>query len=766
MLGEAAAGSTGLSCAPAVSLPALPPRLALLPAAAAVALACAGAAAAAEPAAALRLERALGAGHAPVPAEGLSFARARSVTGNAQEELRLEGEAEVRTRGAVLRGDRILYDFADDLLRVRGNARIFRDGALFTGPELDFRIEAQTGTMPQARFSYAPLNARGQADRLQFLGPELTRLLGAEYTTCTPEDRAWWVRAERLDIDRVAEVGSARNARLYFMDVPIFASPIFEFPLGERRRSGVLTPSFGINSRLGWETTVPLYWDIAPNRDATFEPRFMARRGVLLQNQFRYLDPTYRGQLQYNVIGDDRGYGGTRDLISAQHVWAGRSGLGAGLNFNRVSDDRYFVDFGRNIVEGSTSVLPQEAYVSYAQPYWNTALRVTRNQTLQDPLAPVVKPYERVPQYTLGASRLDWRGFDIALGMDAIRFEHPRLEDGARVVVNPSVAYPLLAPGWFVVPRLQWHATRYQLDPAFRPGGTQRSRDLPIASLDSGLVFERTGTWGGRAATQTLEPRLFYSLIPYRQQNDLPNFDSALADFNFAQLFNENVFVGSDRIGEANQMTAALVTRILDGASGTERLRAAIGQRFYFGSQRVALPGGSGLREDRASDLLLGLNGQLAQGWVLDLAVQHATAQKSVVRATAGVRYQPRPASVLSLAYRYKLNELQQYDIAGQWPLSNRWYGLMRANYSQRDRRWVEVLGGFEYKADCWVLRFAAQRFATAAQTATTQVFFAIELNGLGSVGSSPVEQLRRNIPGYQLVNPPPRQPGRFETYE
>jgi LPS-assembly protein len=731
-----------------------------------VALACAPALAQ-EPMVKLRMERLLGAGRAPGEVEALGFARARSVSGDAQDELALEGDAEVRMRGAVLRGDRILYDFAEDLLRVRGNARIFRDGAVFSGPELDFRIEAQTGSMPQVQFSFAPLNARGQADHLEFLGPELTRLVGAEYTTCTPEDRAWWVRAEQLDIDRVEEVGSARNARLYFKDVPIFASPFFEFPLGERRRSGVLTPSFGINSRLGWETTVPIYWDIAPNRDATIEPRFMSRRGVLLQNQFRYLEPTYRGQLQYNVIGNDRDFDGvTRDLVSAQHAWAGRGGVGAGINYNRVSDDRYFVDFGRNIVEGSTSVLPQEGFVSYAQPYWNTALRVTKNQTLQDPLAPVVKPYERVPQYTFGASRLDWAGFDLALGLDATRFEHPRLEDGERVIVNPSVSYPILAPGYFVVPRLQWNSTRYQLDPELRGGVKQRSRDLPIIGLDTGLVFERATRWDGRRSTQTLEPRLFYSYIPFRDQSDLPSFDSALADFNFAQLFQENVFVGGDRIGEANQLTAALVTRLLDDDSGAERLRAAIGQRFYFGSQRVALPGGTGLREDRASDLLLGLNGMLARSWLLDLAVQHSTALDSVVRATAALRYQPRAASVLSLAYRYKLAELQQYDMAAQWPLSSRWYGVARANYSQRDRRWVEVLGGFEYKADCWVMRFAVQRFATAAQTSTTQVFFAIELNGLGSVGSNPVEQLRRNIPGYQLINPPPREPGRFEVYE
>lgn len=715
---------------------------------------------------ALRLERALGASRAPGSAQGTAFVRADRISGDMLDEVVMQGNAEVRASGAVLRGDKILYDYGADLMRVRGNARVFRDGALFTGPELDYRLEAQTGQMPQVNYSYAPANARGNASRLEFLGPELTRLFNAEYTTCTPDDKAWWVRAERMDFDRIDESGSARNATLYFKDWPIFYSPVFGFPLGERRRSGFITPGFGVNSKVGWEASVPYYFDIAPNRDATIEPRIMGKRGVLLQNQFRFLEPTFRGLVQYNVINNDREIGKSRDLISTQQQWAGRSGFGAGLNYNRVSDDRYFVDFGKNIVEGSTSVLPQEGYLSYAQPYWNTAVRITKNQTLQDPAAPVVKPYERVPQVTLGASRLDWAGFDVALATDVTRFEHPTLEDGTRLVINPSVSYPVLAPGWFIVPKLQWHSTRYDLEPRFRPTDTQRSRDLSIASLDAGLVFERETTLASRTVVQTLEPRLYYANIPYRQQNDLPNFDSALADFNFAQLFNENIFVGGDRIAEANQLTAALVSRLQDAETGVERLRAAIGQRYYFSSQRVALPGGVGLREDRSSDLLLALNGLVTKSWLVDFAMQHSTSQEQVVRATVGVRYQPRPASVISLAYRYKLNELQQTDFAFQWPLANRWYGVGRANYSQRDNRWVEVLGGLEYKSDCWVARVAAQRFVTTGSNATTAIFFAIELNGLGSVGTSPVEQLRRNIPGYQLINPPPRQPGRYEVYE
>jgi LPS-assembly protein len=528
---------------------------------------------------ALRSERALGIGRAPntKPGDGTSFARAQKIDSDGDDRVVLEGNAEVRANGSVLRADRIIYTRGTDTMEASGNVRVFQDGVLFTGPQLRWQLDAQTGTMPDVKFSYAPRQVGGTAALLEVLEPSRSRFHDAVYSSCTPPDMAWWVRAQKLDIDRDEQLAEVRNGTLYFMDLPIFASPYFQFPIGDQRRSGLLTPNFGFSSRLGFEATVPWYWNIAPNRDATIAPRLMTQRGLMLQNEFRYLEPTLRGRIQYDVLPDDRATGTRRDLISTQHEWNNRAGLAAGLNYNRVSDDRYFSDFGTNIVTASQSILPQEGYLAYNQTFYNAALRITRNQTLQDPLAPVTKPYERVPQITFNALDTNWRGFDVRLAAEAVRFTHPTLEKGDRLIVNPSVAYPWMAPGWFVIPRVQWHATRYELDDALRPGAASPARSLPIASLDAGLIFDRDTTVLGRATTQTLEPRLFYSYIPYREQNSLPSFDSGLADFNFAQLFTENQFVGGDRIAEADQLTAALVTRLVDSESGAERLRAAVG---------------------------------------------------------------------------------------------------------------------------------------------------------------------------------------------
>jgi LPS-assembly protein len=696
---------------------------------------------------------------------GTTFARARSIEGTIDDRIVLKGDAEIRRDGSVLRGDRITYTHATDEVNVEGNARLYREGAVFAGPRIDFRIEAQTGAMPGANFTYAPRQGRGDASLIEFLGGQQARMTEARFTTCAPGDDAWWIQAEKIEFDGIEESASASAARLYFQGVPIIASPVLGFPVGDRRRSGFLTPSLGLSSTLGTDIRTPYYWNIAPNYDYTIAPRVMTKRGVLFENEFRFLQPTMRGTLIYNVIPDDRELDRSRDNTAIRYEYASPSGFAGGINYNRVSDDNYFVDFSETIVGSSNKVLPQDAFIAYNQAYWNSAVRVTKNQTLQDPLAPITPPYERVPQAVLNGFVADWRGIEASAMLDGTRFQHPTLEPGDRYVADLRIAYPWNAPGWFVVPRARLVSRAYSLEQNLHPADSSPTVTTPMFSLDTGLIFERSTTWFGRAAEQTLEPRLYYAYIPYRNQNDLPNFDSALVDLNYAQLFNENIYSGYDRIAEANNITLALGTRILDSETGAERLRAAIGQRFYSGSQRVTLPGETPRTGD-SSDVLGGVTALLGTTWAIDLAAQYNTEQSQFVRATAGARWQPRRASVISAYYRYLQDDIDQVDVAAQWPLSDRWYAVGRLNYSIQDSRVVDALAGLEYKADCWILRFAAQRFATTTNQTTTNVYVQLELSGLTSVGTNALKQLERNIPGYQLLNPLPRQPGRFDYYE
>jgi LPS-assembly protein len=740
----------------------------------------------------LRLERALGShrasGHVKVP----TYAKADQMHGEVDERVQMEGAVELRNAGVVLRGDTAEYVCASDQAKVRGNARLYDHGTMFSGPSLDYRLEARTGQMPQASYAYSPRQGRGESSLIEFLSEDQFRLHDATYTNCAPGDDAWWIKAETLDIDRQEQQAVGHNATMYFQGVPVISSPYFSMPLGDQRRSGILTPTYYFDSRSGLELTVPYYWNMAPNYDYTITPALYPRWGALFGNEFRFLEPRVRGVIDYDVMPYDRASSSSREHLSVNANYNGTSlagsGFTAGVNYNRVSDDLFLTDFSHSLADAAPIELPQTEYVGYTHPYWNATVQVARNQTLFSllnppgtPLPGNSPPYDRVPDFAFNASRVDWRGLDLAATVDATRFRNETLEEGSRFILNPSVSYPVLSPGYFLVPRLQWHFTEYELDPTHHNGQSTATRSLPIASVDTGLVFERGSQWLGRSATQTLEPRLYYAYTPFRDQSRLPNFDSTDPTFTFAQLFTENAFTGNDRIAEANQVTTALVSRMIDDQSGAERFRVAVGQRFYFGPQRVTLPG-EAPRTDLTSDLLLDASAQTAHDWRAELDLEYSAVQSQIVRADLGVRWQPKVASVVDLSYRYQSATLHQIDLATQWPLSRKWYGVANLNYSllgrggqstdlsftSPGRTWVETVVGVEYKAACWVGRLVAQRYSTdGGITRTTTVFLQIDLNGFSSFGTrSPLDQLRRSIPGYQRINPQPASPGPFDDYE
>jgi LPS-assembly protein len=734
----------------------------------------------------LKLERALGAhrsaGHVKVP----TYATADHMLGEVDERVQLQGTVELRSAGTVLRGDSAEYLCASDEAKVHGNARLYDKGTMFSGPELDYRLEARTGQMPNATYSYSPRQGRGESSLIEFLDEDHYRLHDATYSNCAPGDDSWWVKAETLDIDRQEQKAVGHHATMYFQGVPIISSPYFSMPLGSERRSGVLTPSYYFDSRSGLQVTVPYYWNMAPNYDYTITPALYPRWGALIGNEFRHLEPTVRGVINYDVMPYDRSSSSSREHLTVNETYANFWGLSASVNYNRVSDDKFLTDFSHSLAEAAPIELPQIESVTYSQTYWNATVQVARNQTLFSLLNPPgtsgnPPPYDRAPEFTVNATHADWGGFDVSALVDATRFRNETLEEGTRFIVNPSVSYPVLSAGYFLVPRMQWNVTEYDLDPTHHNGVSSATRSLPIGSVDAGLVFERPSQWLGRGATQTLEPRVYYAYIPFRDQSRLPNYDSADPTFTFSQLFTENAYTGNDRIGEANQVTTAVVSRMIDEESGAERFRAAVGQRFYFGPQRVTLPGESP-RTYLKSDLLLEASAQTAHDWKGELELEYSSLESQIVRADVGIRWQPKAASVVDLSYRYQSAALHQIDLATQWPLTRRWYAVTNLDYSllgrggspgqpsftTPGRAWVETVLGLEYKADCWVGRLVAQRYSTdGGITRTTTVFLQIDLNGFSSFGTrSPLDQLRRSIPGYQRINPQPPTPGPFDNYE
>ena len=684
---------------------------------------------------------------------------AEQMTGRPDREVIMDRDVEITRGGTKVNADHGTYHVVEDVIDANGNVRLQRYGDRYTGETLQLNMDSGAGYVSRPTYRLEINQGQGAAQRIDFTSQERAYVTDATYSTCEGTDPAWYLRAGTLDLDTGRELGLARRAVVYFKGVPILGAPFMTFPLSDARQSGFLPPTIGTTSTGGFEVLVPYYWNIAPNRDMTFYPKIITKRGVQLGVDGRYLGADYRGETRIEGLANDQQTKTNRWAVASTHTQTVIPGMTFAWDLNAASDDNYPSDFSHSITTSAQRLLLRNVSLSYGSTFWTAAIRSSNYQVLQDPAAPIARPYDRLPQLTLNGARQDVNGFDFAVDSELTRFYHPTLQRGDRAVVNPRVTYPILGAGYFITPRLALHATRYQLDalvgaPAgsVEATGGSLSRVLPTFSLDSGLIFERDSGLFNRAMTQTLEPRLFYVRTPYRDQSQFPNFDTAEADLSFAQLFSENRFVGNDRISDANQITAAVTSRFIE-TDGAERLRVALGQRFYFTAPKVTL---TPLANPSRSDLLASISGKLTRTISVDANAQYSETASQVVRTNFGTRWQPAPKQVLNLEYRRDVpNNLQQAEVSTQWPFARRWYGVARINYSLIDHKIAEGLGGVEYKADCWVFRIVGQRTPTATNQTSSSLFFQLELNGLTRLGSNPMDALRTSIPGYQNVNLP-----------
>jgi LPS-assembly protein len=706
-----------------------------------------------------------------------TFIFADRLEGTSGKEASAEGDAELRKADTSLRADFLHYVQESEDVEARGNVRIERAGDVITGPSLKYRMSDSTGSFERPSFTLAPrsktgapgVEARGNASSIEFLDEERFKVHDVFFTTCKPGNEDWYVQARELDLDYTRQVGTARGGKVVFKGMTIIPAPYLDFSLNNERKSGFLPPHAGTTGRSGAEISIPYYLNLAPNYDATLTPRYMAKRGLQIASEARYLQPTYFGSYRGEVLPNDQARSETRSAQTFVHTY--RNGaLTGGLNLNKVSDDFYFVDLASRINITSQVNLVREGFLTYGGNWagpgtYTVTGRVQSYQTLQtDPENPVPIPYARRPQLALAAGRQDLPGgFDFGMAGEYVDFTHPTNVVGSRVIAYPSFTLPVIRPASYFTPKIGLHVTQYELNRQDPATPASINRTLPIASLDSGLLFERDTQWRGRSFVQTLEPRAYYLYVPFRDQSRIPIFDTAVADLNYSQIFSENAFAGGDRINDANQLTLGLTSRMLVAATGQEAVRATIAQRYYFEDQRVTLNATDTPRTYHSSDYLAAVSGRASDHWTLEAADQYNPRDTRTERLTLSARYQPAPQHTLNLSYRYLRDQIAQTDVSSQWPLGGGWYGVGRFNYSTRDKRIVEALAGIEYNAGCWISRVVIQHFALTAGTSTSTLFLQLELNGFSRIGSNPLEALKRNVPGYQRLGAPeaPDQPAR-----
>jgi LPS-assembly protein len=734
---------------------------------------------------------------APVRDQLPTYLSGDRVSGRTDLETVIEGQAQLRRGAMVIRADRLEYYQPDDVAKARGNVHINRAGDTFEGPLLELKVESFEGFFDQPQYRLLRNGAYGQAERVDFIDEKRAIIRNATYTTCRRHPGPSWMpdwilRAASIRIDSEEQVGQASGAVLSFFGLPILPVPSLSFPLSEERKSGVLPPTFGLDNVSGVELTVPYYWNIAPNRDATLFPTLMSKRGVDLGGEFRYLERDYEGRLRANYMPSDQLRHQDRWGYAVQHDGLVKglttAPLGLSLNLNRVSDDNYWRDFSRTTASLTQRLLASDGRLSWARGDFSVSARALKWQILQDVSSPIVPPYDRLPQVVARYTRANLAGGLEALAeADYTRFEADRLLTGQpnaqRSFTVAQVSRPWQAPGWFFTPKLQLHATQYQFDAPLANGAQSASRTVPTFSLDSGLVLERDARYFGRNFRQTLEPRAFYVYTPFRDQSLLPNYDSAANDFNFATIYTENAFGGHDRISDNNLLTLGASTRLLDPDMGAEAARFGIAQRLRFKDQRVTLPGGAPVSE-RLSDLLLGASVNWTPAWSVESTVQYTPKTRRSIRSTIGGRYSPGNYHVVSAAYRLQRGSSEQLDIGWQWPLNDlwgdkgqnlgpgrgegegRWYSVGRLNLSLKDRRVVDTIVGLEYDAGCWLGRIVFERLQSSATTSNKRVLFQLEFVGFTRIGSNALQALRENIPRYQFLREQVTTPSRFSNYE
>ena len=620
----------------------------------------------------------------------------------------------------------------------------------------DFEISAENGTVDRVAeelaFSRAELHLTGErtahssAENIVVRGDGTISLSELMFTTCPVDDVDWELVARSLDIDHDAGFGKARGVVFRFKNVPFIYLPVLSFPVDDRRKSGFLTPTLAERDRTGFDLTVPYYLNLAPNYDLLLEPRYMEDRGTQLGSRFRYLLPASAGGLNVEYLPDDRVLNDSRLFVNFAHASSFGQRIELNAYIDNVSDSAYFEDLGDNLGVMSQTHLERIVDLGFYADRWSMISRVQEYQTIDDLILEIDRPHKRLPQMLFAGS---WGDRLVAFDSwaEAVDFEHPVGDTGWRFDSTQELRLRFGDAGFYVTPAIGFRQTNYRVDATPLAAEREISRGLPVASLDSGLRFERS-TRGERAWIQTIEPRLLYVNVPFEDQSTIPVFDTVLPEFNLVQLFSKYEFVGGDRVADANRTSFGITTRLIGATSGRERLNATIGQTRYREPRRVLLPDETAV-DSTVSNYVARLGVGLSNDWLLDVGYQWDGETEETVRSEIGFEYRPNADSLFGFGYRMRESVLEQGDLTVLWPVGDRWRLLGGYSYSLLENQTLERLAGLEYEACCWLVRVLSQSYIvrSTGQTDTT-VSLQFELKGLGGRAAGPEELLGRGILG------------------
>lgn len=704
--------------------------------------------------------------------------------------VHLTGRVRLERADQLLHADSVDYDSSTTDYNAKGNVEYQDAGQLLSASQMRGNTQANRSVADDVGFQLLASHGNGTAEQGVMLDAQRTRYLRATYSTCDIGHHLWEIRAKTIRMDKGEGVGVARSATIRVANVPILYLPYFSFPLDKRRKSGFLAPTILSNSRSGFALGTPYYFNLAPNYDATLEPRLYTDRGLMLNTEFRYLFPGSAGQFDLQFLPNDKS-NDTLDYPNAESTkgenryllkYADSTALWPGWNFNtsinRASDSLFMRDFGNDLYSNAIGQLASNAYVYGSGRWWSASFGADAYQNVDPSLPDTVVQYKRLPRATFNIDVPFARNYEFGMQNEAVAFRKDDVVQGNRLDLHPYLSAYYQGPAWFVRPTVALRYTGYDLSGGYDRYGyfgrtgvnetspftqSSPSRTVPVVDVDSGLIFDRSTTLFGSQYTQTLEPRLYYLYVPYRNQNNLPLFDTTFMSFDTWQLFTTNRYSGADRQMNANNLSAAVTTRLLDDG-GVERLSATFGQIRYFTPERVQLPNSNTTvspdTDFNGSDYVVQLDMQLSDQWRLSSTYQWNPNARQTDLGAIQLQRRLGDNGIVNFSYRFRRNLLEQYDASAVYPLSSAWRLLAKWTYSVRDQRTVDSLAGVQYEGCCFKVSVVGRHyvtgyngyvnFATGTPHTDNAVMVELELKGLGSLSSTTSDLLRRDILGYQ----------------
>ena len=657
----------------------------------------------------------------------------------------LVGNTLIQQNDLTLSANNASLNGKNNTVIAKGNVTLSTKNLQLDSDSITYQLTSKTGQLENVRYQLKQSTTNGRSKKIiQTNGTQLA-LHASTYTTCPPSINSWHLFADTIKLNQEKQLGTAKNVTFKVGNTPIFYLPWLSFSLNNKRKSGFLTPSLQVSEQSGIAISTPYYFNLATHYDATLTPAYLSKRGLKIDGEFRYLTNRHQGILEYEILPRDSATNNSqRDYFKINHSSKLTDSMRLNITSEGVSDKKYFDDFRKSLSISSTPALERRFEIVHVGKNWRFSAASVDYQTLDVSNS----PYSKLPELTLSyLPKTAPNRIKLSLDTELSYFEKSNAPTGMRFDVSLKASKKFGNESGYFKPSIGLRHTYYSLKN--NPTGNQHIRSLPTFSLDTGLFFDRP--LNNKNLTQTLEPRLFYTYTPFREQSNLPIFDTSKTDFSTStQLFSENRYTGKDRIGDSNNLTVALTSRIQNRTTGKELFSASVGQIFYFEDRKVTLPSES-VQTHAKSEFAFELSGELNDRTRLSTSTFWDPKKREWTATESRLNYKDKDGNIANLSYRSLGSELEQVSTSFAMPLNKSWSVVGRADHDIKNKRNLETLAGIEYQNCCWKARFVGRKYLTSDNnTYDDAIFLQFELKGLGNLGNKANDFLEDKIYGYE----------------